>query len=453
MNALTVKLRGNKQIDMTEGHPAGLLAVFAVPIFLGNVFQQFYSIVDSVIVGRFVGADALAAVGVSASPYSAFVSMSMGLSSGIGIVMSQLFGGRKEDCMKQTVVNAFFIIICSSMAAGAAGFCAAPGLLRLLGTPDAIFGQALVYMRILFIGVPGMAVYNCVAGILRALGDSRASLYFLVFSSIMNIILDVIFVTMIPLGVFGVGLATLLGQLFSAAAIFCHARKKYDCFTFGRSDLRLDRAVIKRLLLTGVPLGLQSTTICLSATALQGFVNGFGESVIAAQTVIVKFDNILNMPLNSFSLALSTFTGQNAGAHRKDRIHHGYRAALAIAAVYSLLVFVAGHTCGNVFMHLFVRNEPEVIAYGIRGIAIYSSAVLSLGMIYINRSVLNGIGDTGFALFNGVVEIIGRVGFATLFISVLGTGPEGLWYTAIANWTLTGAVCFARYLYRCRTIL
>lgn len=149
MDALTVKLRGNKQIDMTEGHPAGLLAVFAVPIFLGNVFQQFYSIVDSVIVGRFVGADALAAVGVSASPYSAFVSMSMGLSSGIGIVMSQLFGGRKEDCMKQTVVNAFFIIICSSMAAGAAGFCAAPGLLRLLGTPDAIFDQALVYMRIL----------------------------------------------------------------------------------------------------------------------------------------------------------------------------------------------------------------------------------------------------------------------------------------------------------------
>lgn len=435
-----------KQLDMTQGRPGKILITFAIPILLGNIFQQFYNIVDSIIVGRFVGADALAAVGVCGAPYGVFVSLNMGLASGIGIMVSQLFGAKQEERIKKAVINAFILIAVSAALTSILGFCFSPQLLNLLGTPESIYADALVYMKVTFAGMLGMAIYNCAAGILRALGDSKTPLYFLIFSSLLNIILDILFVTIIPLGVFGVGLATLIGQLVSAIAVLIYARKKYSYFAFELSEIRADKTLIYKLLMAGLPLGLQSSTICLSGAVLQGFVNGFGETVIAANTVINKFDNILNMPLNSLAMALSTYTGQNMGAKKVERIRSGYRTAWVMAIIYSSLIFVIGHTCAEGFMHMFVEGEPEVIAYGVKGIGIFSSAVISLSMIYIHRSILNGSGDTGFALVNGFTEIVGRVGFAYLFVTIMQIGPQGLWYTAIANWTLTGLVCLARYM-------
>lgn len=435
-----------KQLDMTQGRPGKILITFAIPILLGNIFQQFYNIVDSVIVGRYVGADALAAVGVCGAPYGVFVSLNMGLAAGIGIMVSQLFGARQEDRIKKTVINAFILIVVSALLTSILGFVFSSQLLDLLGTPESIYADALIYMQVTFAGMLGMAVYNCAAGILRALGDSKTPLYFLILSSILNIVLDILFVTIIPLGVFGVGLATLIGQLVSAIAVFIYARKKYTYFAFGIGEIIPDKVIIYKLLMAGLPLGLQSSTICLSGAVLQGFVNSFGETVIAANTVINKFDNILNMPLNSLAMALSTYTGQNIGAKKVERIRSGYVTAWVMAVIYSVIVFVIGHTCAEVFMHMFVTDEPAVIDYGIKGIAIFSSAVISLSMIYIHRSILNGSGDTGFALVNGLTEIVGRVGFAYLFVTIMQIGPEGLWYTAIANWTLTGLVCMGRYL-------
>lgn len=434
-----------KQLDMVQGKPGRILILFAIPIFLGNVFQQFYNIMDTVIVGRFVGADALAAVGVCGSPYGVFVSLNMGLSTGIGIVVSQLFGARQEESIKKTVINALILNGAFAVLTGGIGMLLSSQLLRIMGTPEAIFDSAVVYMRVIFASTLGMSVYNCIAGILRALGDSKTPLYFLIASSILNIVLDVVFVTIFPWGVFGVGFATLLVQLLSAVAVFIYARKKYPYFYFSPGEIKSDIAVIKKLLMTGMPLGLQSSTICLSGAVLQGFVNSFGETVIAANTVINKFDNILNMPLGSLSMALSTYTGQNMGAGRVDRIKEGYKTSWIMAVIYSVLIFIIGHTCAVPFINLFVSGEPEVLAYGIKGIAIFSSGVISLSMIYINRSILNGSGDTGFAMTNGAVEIVGRVGFACLYVTLLKMGPEGLWYTAISNWTLTGLVCLARY--------
>ena len=435
-----------KQLDMTQGRAGKILITFAIPILLGNIFQQFYNIVDSVIVGRFVGAEALAAVGICAAPYGVFISLNMGLSSGIGIVISQLFGAKMEDRIRKTVVNALLLTVVAAVLTGGVGLLLSPQLLNLLGTPEGIFRESVVYMRVVFASTLGMAVYNCIAGILRALGDSKTPLYFLILSSLLNILLDIVFVTILPWGVFGVGLATLLGQLTSAVAVFIYARKKYIYFAFRKEEIQWDGQIIQKLLNAGLPLGLQSSTICLSGAVLQGFVNSFGETVIAANTVIVKFDNILNMPLQSLAMALSTYTGQNMGAKKLDRIKIGYRTAWVMAVIYSGLIFIIGHTCGEGFLHMFVKDEPQVIEYGIRGIAIFSSAVISLSMIYIHRSILNGAGDTKFALVNGFTEILGRVGFAYLFVVVMQIGPEGLWYTAIANWTLTGLVCLARYL-------
>lgn len=431
---------------MTAGKPAGLLVSFAIPILVGNVFQGLYNIVDSVIVGRFLGADALAAVGVCGSPYGVFVSLNMGLSTGIGIVISQLFGAKREAQIKTVVINAFILILTTALLIAGAGFFLTPGILRLLGTPELIMDRAMIYMRTIFVSTLGMAVYNCIAGILRALGDSRTPLLFLIFSSILNIALDTLLVAVIPLDVFGAAFATLLSQFISAIVSFWYARRKYDCFSFGRRDFSPDWQVLKKLLKTGLPIGLQSSTISFSAMVLQGFVNSFGETVIAANTVVNKFDNLINMPLSSFSMALSTYTGQNIGAGKTERVKAGYRVAWGAAAVYSALVFAAGHLWCVDFVEFFVTGSPEVCRYGVSGIRILSCGVLALSAIYINRSVLNGAGDVTFALFNGVVEIFGRVGFVWLYTSVLAIGAQGLWLTAISNWLLTGSVCLIRYL-------
>lgn len=438
--------KGIKQLDMTQGRPAGLLISFAIPIFLGNVFQQLYNIMDSVIVGRFVGADALAAVGVCSGPYSVFVGLNMGLSTGVGILVAQLYGAGKEEQIKKVVANALILLMASALITGGLGFVLAEKLLVLLGTPESVMDRALIYMRTVFVSILGMALYHCVNGILRALGDSRTPLFFLALSSVLNIVLDVCFVTVVRWDVFGVAFATLLSQLIAAGAGLIYARKKYECFRFPLSQLRPHRAVLQKLLYTGLPLALQSSTINISAAVLQGFVNSFGETVVAANTIINKFDNLNNMPLSSLSMALSTYTGQNVGAGQKKRVQSGYRVGWMMAIAYSVLVFVVGHVFGGMFADFFVQGEPEVRSYSVLGIGILSCGVLALSMIYVNRSILNGAGDTGFALFNGTVEIVGRIGFAWLYTVVLQIGPAGLWLTAVSNWLLTGLVCQARYL-------
>lgn len=438
--------KGIKQMDMTQGRPAGLLISFAIPIFLGNVFQQLYNIMDSVIVGRFVGADALAAVGVCSGPYSVFVGLNMGLSTGVGILVAQLYGAGKEEQIRKVVANALILLLASALITGGLGFVLAEKLLVLLGTPESVMDRALIYMRTVFVSILGMALYHCVNGILRALGDSRTPLFFLALSSVLNIVLDVCFVTVVRWDVFGVAFATLLSQLIAAGAGLIYARKKYECFRFPLSQLRPQRAILQKLLYTGLPLALQSSTINISAAVLQGFVNSFGETVVAANTIINKFDNLNNMPLSSLSMALSTYTGQNVGAGKKKRVQSGYRVGWMMAIAYSVFVFVIGHVCGGMFADFFVQGEPEVRSYSVLGIGILSCGVTALSMIYVNRSILNGAGDTGFALFNGTVEIAGRIGFAWLYTVMLQIGPAGLWLTAVSNWLLTGLVCQARYL-------
>ena len=437
-----------KQLDMTQGSPGKVLLLFALPVFLGNVFQQLYNILDSVIVGRFVGADALAAVGACGSPYGVFIALNMGLATGIGIYISQLFGAKQEQRIRMAVVNALILMIISALLIILVGIILTPALLRVLGTPESIMDRAVIYMRITFLSTLGMAVYNCIAGILRAVGDSRTPLLFLILSSVLKIGLNLLFVAAIPMDVAGVALSTLAAYLICAVLVFLYARSKYSYFRFSLSEIRMNPGMQKSLLIAGMPLGLQNSTISMSGAVLQGFVNSFGATVVAANTVIVKFDNLLNMPLSSLGMALSTYTGHNIGAGKEDRVKKGYYVSWIMAAVYSVLVYFVGHSqvFGEMFVKLFVENEPEIMTYGIRGMAIFSTGVLFLSMIYNNRSVLNGAGDTAFAMVVGLVEVAGRVGFAFLFVTVMKIGPEGLWYTAIANWTLTGIVCMLRYL-------
>ncbi len=434
-----------KNIDMTEGEPLKLLLTFAIPILFGNVFQLLYNMADSIIVGRFVSSDALAAVGTCASPFGMFVSLNMGAATGVGILVAQFFGAHKERKIKPLVINALLIMSMTSIVFGVLGILLAPEILRLLGAPDEVFHDAVTYLRIIYLGLLGSAVYNMEAGVLRSLGDSQMPLYFLIFSSILNTVMDLLCVTVLKLGVLGVGLATVISQYVVAAVTFFFARKKYVYFRFSVRELHFDGDLVKRILTAGVPLALQNSTISLSNVFLQRFVNSFGATVMAAHTVATKFDNIDNLPLGAMAMALSTYTGQNIGAKKLDRIKKGYRVMWIFAIGFSVVMFLFGHLGGRAFMSLF-STEETVIGYGVIAIGIYSSFVLFLSNIYINRAVINGSGDTRFSMCGGFMEVLGRVGFALLFIYGLKLGMRGIWYACIANWGTTGVFYLVRYL-------
>lgn len=434
-----------KNIDMTEGEPLKLLLTFAIPILFGNIFQLLYNMADSIIVGRFVSADALAAVGTCASPFGMFVSLNMGAATGVGILVAQYFGAHKEDQIKHLVVNSLLIMSMTSVVLAILGVSLAPKILMLLGAPEEVLKDAITYLRIIFLGLLGSSFYNMEAGVLRSLGDSKMPLYFLVFSSILNTIMDILCVTVFKLGVMGVGMATVISQYTVAVVTFFFARKKYNYFRFGLKDLRLNGGMVKKILKAGVPLALQNSTISLSNVFLQRFVNSFGATVMAAHTVATKFDNINNMPLGAMMMALSTFTGQNIGAKKMDRIKKAYRVMWFFALGFSVVMFTFGHLGGRAFMSLF-STDQQVIDIGVIAIGIYSSFVLFLSNIYINRAVINGSGDTRYSMFGGFMEVLGRVGFALLFIYGLKLGMRGIWYACIANWGTTGVFYLVRYV-------
>ena len=434
-----------KNIDMTEGEPSKLLLTFAIPILFGNIFQLLYNMADSIIVGRFVSADALAAVGTCTSPFGMFVSLNMGAATGVGILVAQFFGAHKENKIQALVINSLLIMSITSVILGVIGVLLAPKILVLLGAPQEVLTDAITYLRIIFLGLLGSSFYNMEAGVLRSLGDSKMPLYFLVFSSILNTILDILCVTVFHLGVLGVGLATVISQYVVAVVTFYFARKKYSYFRFGLRDIRLDGSLTGKILKAGVPLALQNSTISLSNVFLQRFVNSFGATVMAAHTVAMKFDNINNMPLGATMMALSTFTGQNIGAKKMDRIKKAYRVLWLFAIGFSAVMFAFGHLGGRAFMSLFSTDEA-VIEYGVIAIGIYSGFVLFLSNIYINRAVINGSGDTRYSMFGGFMEVLGRVGFALLLIYVFKMGMRGIWYACVANWGTTGVYYLARYL-------
>lgn len=440
-----MRISKDRKLDMTEGKALGLLLSFSVPILIGNIFQVLYNMVDSVIVGRFVSAEALAAVGTCGSPYNLFVNLNLGTATGAGILVAQYFGAHRENMIRPLVTNAVFIMFFTSVVISGAGYLFTPQFLRLLDTPDNVLADAVTYLRIIFLSMMGSAVYNVTSGVLRALGDSKTPLYFLIFSSILNTVLDVVFVTVFHMEVLGVALATLISQYIVAVVTFFYARARYECFRFGLRDMKPDFSLIRKLLSAGVPLALQSSSISLSAMFMQRYVNSFGSVVMAGHTAASRFNNICNMPLNSFGMALSTFVGQNIGAKKPARIREGVKIFWIFSVVFSILIFIAGFTLDAPFIRLFTDDET-VVSIGCIATRIYAAYVIFLANIYVNRSVINGSGDTRYSMYGGFLEILGRVGFLVLYIDLFKIGMRGLWYANISNWFITGVFFLIRFL-------
>lgn len=430
--------------DMTEGKVVSHLIKFSLPMLIGNIFQQFYNLIDSIVVGKFVGSNALAAVGSTGSINFLFFSVVLGLSTGIGIIISQYFGAKDESQVKRAITNSIYVIGTAAVIMSILAILFANPILKLMNTPPLIFDDASKFLKIISGGMIAVAAYNAIASILRALGDSRTPLYFLIASCVLNVILDLIFVLTFGFGVAGTACATVISQAFAAIGCIIFAIKKNPYFKLKSEHYKISWPLIYKCIAIGIPVALQNSMIAFSLVALQRVINGFGEIAVAAFTGISRIEQLIQQPFNSLGAAMATFAGQNMGANKLDRVKDGYHKSIFIVAGFSFFALVAAQFGGKAFMLLFV-DDPAVIDLGAVGIRISSTMYFALGMIYITRGLLNGTGDAIYAMVNGIVEVTGRVGFSICLAMIPGLGVWSLWVTTGLTWLITAIASVIRY--------
>ncbi|SFB72916.1 MATE family efflux transporter [Butyrivibrio sp. YAB3001] len=448
-----IKKRETAMLNMTEGRPVSLIIQFSIPMLIGNLFQQLYNLVDSVIVGQFVGADALAAIGATGSVTFLFFALCNGIGSGGGIITSQFFGKGNVSEIKSCIVNTGYIMMVFPVIVGFIAFLLSAPVLGMLSTPSEIMADAVAYMRIMCVGIVFVSLYNYASSMLRALGDSKTPLYFLIFSCILNTVLDIIFVCVLHMSVAGAGIATVIAQLVSGISCLFYAIKKNEYFHMQKEDLKFDTNISVKILKLGVPLSLQFSLIAISCMALQRVVNSFGKVAVAAFTATSRIEQIIHQPYQTLGAALSTFTGQNYGARKNDRIITGYRKSLLLMAIFSALMLPIMQLFGEGIIRIFVEDE-DVIQMGAMALRITSFFYVMLGVIYVVRGVLNGLGDSFFALLNGIVEVIGRFIVPILLTKIPAIGLWGIWWSVGIVWAISGVTAWMRYVsFKKKTLL
>lgn len=431
--------------NMTTGSPALHILRFALPLLIGNLFQQLYNMVDSVVVGNYVGSEALAAVGTCGSTNFLFFSLSSGLAIGIGVIVAQYYGAGDERGVRATIANSFYVLIAAAGTVSLVGFTMAPVVLSILKVPENIMASSVLYLKTTCLGIVGIALYNGISAILRALGDSKTPLYFLILSSVVNVILDLTFVLAFGLGVFGVALATIISQAVSAITCLLYAHHKMPYFQLTREELKPHKDIITKSFRLGVPIALQSSMIAVSCMALQGVVNGFGATVMAAYTVTARIEQLVQQPYTSLSAAVTTYSGQNIGAKNIERVKKGFRQAVLMVLVFSLAMIPVMYFGGEALVRLFVKDDPMAVEIATKALRITSLCYFGLGMIYVPRGLMNGCGDAAFSMLNGITEVTCRFFYAWLFTGISAIGFWGVWLTTGATWVTTSVVCLARY--------
>lgn len=430
---------------MSAGRPLALLTMFAIPLLIGNLFQQAYNLADSIIVGRFLGSGALAAVGATNSVSFLFFSLCNGISSGGGIVTAQYFGAGDGERVRKAIANSAYIMLASSVVMSAVSFTLTPTVLRWMGTPADILPSAVVYMRMTCASVPLIAVYNYSASMLRALGDSRTPLYFLIVACLLNVALDVLCVRTLGLGVFGAALATMLAQLIAGVGCLIFALRTNPYFHLKRRHLAFDREIARHAVRLGLPLALQWSMIAVSTTVLQTVVNSFGTTAVAAFTATNRIEQLVMQPFSSLGMALSTYSSQNYGAGRLDRVREGFRDSLMAMSVFAGVMFVLAQLFGGHIVRAFVEDDA-VIALGGSALRLTSWFYVFLGLIFMCRGVLNGVGDALFSLINGAIEVLCRIFLPMGLTRVTSVGVWAIWWTAGLTWMFSGLFCMLRYL-------
>lgn len=408
---------------MTVGNPTKLVLKFIIPLLLGNLFQQFYSMVDSIIVGNFVGTEALAGVGSTGSINFFVIGFAMGLTNGFGVLIAQSYGANNLDRVRHLVATSLGVTVVSAVVITFISVTALPHVLNIMGTPEEIFEYAYNYISIILGGMSAMMAYNLTASILRALGDSRTPLYFLIISSILNIVLDLLFILKFNMGVAGAGLATVLSQGTSAILCVIYISRKFEILRMQKEDFKFNPLTVTSLLKIGLPMAFQSTIIATGTMFVQTAVNSLGTVFVASYSIVNKIEQMAIQPFVTLGVGATTYTAQNLGAGNIDRIIEGMKKMTIIGLVMSITagLLIYGFRIPLINMFLSEGDEiAQVIITSEKYLIWECSFFIPLMLLILYRSSMQGMGDILMSTLLGIVELFARVVVAVLLTNSLG---------------------------------
>lgn len=434
------------EYNMLEDHPGKSLLFFAIPMIIGNLFQQFYNMADSVIVGKFVSEEALAAVGASYSLTTVFIMIAIGGGIGSSVIISQYLGAKKYDEMKTSIYTALISFFALSMTLGLFGFFGNKSLLKLVNTPNNIFNDAALYLKIYFIGLPFLFMYNILSSVFNAMGKSRIPLYLLIFSSVLNILLDLYMVIVMKMGVAGVAIATVIAQGISAIISFIILIKTVRSYETEAENLVLFRMdILKKMIIVAIPSILQQSIVSIGMVMVQSVVNGYGSSVLAGYSAASRIESISIVPMIAMGNAISTFVAQNIGANQLDRVHEGYRAGCKIIIAFSIIIALIIALFYKPIISIFLDVQSGSLAYetGIGYLRFIGYFFIFIGMKSITDGVLRGAGDMTVFTISNLVNLSIRVLAAFKLAPVWGVAA--VWYAIPMGWAANYIISYIYY--------
>ena len=443
------------EIDMCNGPLFGKILTFSIPLILSGILQLLFNAADMVVAGRFAGSVALGAVGATSSLINLLINVFVGMSVGTNVLVAHFYGANRQEELGQTVHTSIGLSLISGVILGVGGYILASPLLSLMGTPDDILPHAVIYMQIYFIGVPGMLLYNFGSAILRAVGDTKRPLYYLLFAGVINVILNVVFIVVTGMGVEGVALATIISQFVSAGLVIRCLIVEQGAYRLEIRKIRLYKDKVIRILRVGLPAGFQGAVFSISNVLIQSSVNSFGSIAVAGNTAASNLEGFVYNAMNSFHQTAVNFTGQNVGAHRYDRVKKIFWICMGSVAVTgaALSAFVCGF--GRQLLSVYITDAPEAIGYGLLRFYSVASLYFLCGMMDVSTGMLRGLGASVAPM---VICLMGACGFRVLWVATVfprWSTPQGLFLCYPISWTVTLAcqmvAFFAVYRRQCRS--
>ena len=431
--------------DMMIGNPMKIILLFSIPVLLGNLFQQFYNMVDTVIVGQYLGEDALAAVGSTGCIMFLVLGFANGIAQGFGVMVSHAFGAKDFKRLQHYVALSLMLTAIVSAVLSVITVIGSRQLLLWLNTPENIVGLADSYIRVIFGGILCTMAYNVASGILRGIGDSKTPLYFLIFSSALNIVLDIFLIVVVKMGTAGAAYATVISQGVAAVLCFIVMFRKHDILRTSREDYYWDNQGILRMLSIGIPMALNYSITAIGTMILQSAVNVFGSSTVAAFTAASKVSSIATQTFPTLGTAMATYCGQNLGAGKYKRIYQGMRQAFYLCFVAAAIAALICGCAGPFMLKWFISNpSTETMSAAMQYLYAISGFMIPLGWIFIYRNGLQGL-DHGFIpMLSGVVELVSR--FAVIAVAAKPCGYLGVCFADPAAWLVTGIMLLIAYL-------
>ncbi len=422
-------------LDMTKGEPARLLVLFAIPMLIGGVFQLMYNMTDTLVVGRFASVDALAAIGATSSTTSLIIMLGQGLTNAVSVVISQAEGAGQQERMKRCVAHALYLVAAGSLILGLASFLGARPFLELLGTPTNIVDDAVAYVQITGGLSVALICYNGVSAVLRAIGDSKTPLYFLILCSLLNVALDLVFVIAFHWDVPGVAIATVISQAVSVVLCVLYMIRKYPRLRPDAAAFRLDPALLKEYLSIGLPMCFQSAVLGVGMFVITAVINSFGSDIVAAYTIGGKVEQLATLSFSNLAFSFSVYAGQNYGAKLYRRIGDGLKKGLVIIIGLSLLSSVVMLLFARPLAQIFLEDNVAAVLDGaVAMIRTEACFFWALGAIWAVNSTLRGMGMVKAALVSSVVELVCKIGVSVTLSQLLGS--MGIWLAAPSGWVL-----------------